>query len=213
MMAVLGKRMQRYGLTPPSGQDSPDPFRAPERGQRRGKGPATFDFLGFTLYWRRTRSGRWRLGCKTRRARLGRAIRAVYDWCRRHRHRPVAEQHAALVRRLQGHFNYFGVNGNHQSLGCLAYQARRAWYKWLRRRSQRVRLDLGKVPRPVTDLPLTDSSGGSNYLGVRTASRSTGRAGWWKSPCPDLARAWVGQPAQATRPGFIVPILLPERKK
>src|SRR5207244_1110959 len=32
-----------------------------------------------------------------------------------------------------------------------------------------------------------------------TASRSTGRAGWWKSPCPDPERAPAGQPAGATR--------------
>ena len=28
----------------------------------------------------------------------------------------VKEQHAALTRRIQGHFNYFGVNGNLESL-------------------------------------------------------------------------------------------------
>jgi group II intron reverse transcriptase/maturase len=140
VMAVLGKRMQRYGLNLHPDKTRLIPFRPPERDHRRGKGPATFDFLGFTLYWRRTRMGRWRLGCKTRRARLRRAIRAVSDRCRRHRHEPVAAQHVALVRRIQGHFNYFGVNGNHRSLKCLDHQARRAWYKWLRRRSQRVRL-------------------------------------------------------------------------
>jgi len=30
-------------------------------------------------------------------------------------------------------------------------------------------------------------------------SRTNGRAGWWKSPCPDLARAWGGQLPRATR--------------
>src|SRR5262249_54916351 len=58
---------------------------------------------------------------------------------------------------------------------------------------------LGKIPRPVTVLPFPDGSGGRDHLGVRAASSITGRAGWWKSPCPDLARAWVGKPAQATR--------------
>jgi hypothetical protein len=154
VMAVLGKRMRRYGLTLHPDKTRLVPFGHPGRDQRRGKGPATFDFLGFTLYWRRTRSGRWRLGCKTRRARLGRAIRAIYDWCQRHRHQPVAEQHAALVRRIQGHFNYFGVNGNHRCLGCLVYHARRAWYKWLRRRSQRVRLTWGRFNDLLRAFPL-----------------------------------------------------------
>jgi RNA-directed DNA polymerase len=140
VMAVLGKRMQRYGLALHPDKTRLLPFRPPAQAQRGGKGPTTFDFLGFTLHWRRARNGQWRLACKTRRARLGRAIRAVYDWCRSHRHRSLAEQHAALVCRLQGHFNYFGVNGNSRSLRCLLYHAKRAWYKWLHRRSQRVRL-------------------------------------------------------------------------
>jgi hypothetical protein len=32
-----------------------------------------------------------------------------------------------------------------------------------------------------------------------TARHISGGAGRWKSPYPDLARAWVGQPAQATQ--------------
>jgi len=115
------------------------PFQRPEQEQQDGKGPATFDFLGFTLYWRRTRRGRWRLACKTRRARLGRAIRAVYAWCRSQRHEEVKAQHAGLRSRLQGHYNYFGVNGNLKSLACLLWQVRRAWHKWLSRCSQRTR--------------------------------------------------------------------------
>jgi hypothetical protein len=31
----------------------------PPREQSGGKGPSTFDFLGFTVYWRRTKTGRW----------------------------------------------------------------------------------------------------------------------------------------------------------
>src|SRR5262249_44204554 len=137
---VLGKRLQRYGLALHPDKTRLLPFLQPEQGQARGKGPATFDFLGFTLFWRRTRTGRWRLGCQTRGPRLSRALNAVYDWCRSQRHQPLAVQHAALVSRLQGHFNYFGVNGNLRCLKDLLYHAKRAWYKWLRRRSQRVRL-------------------------------------------------------------------------
>jgi RNA-directed DNA polymerase len=49
-------------------------------------------------------------------------------------------QHAALTRRLQGHFNYFGVSGNARSLRRLLYAAKRSWFKWLQRRSQRRHL-------------------------------------------------------------------------
>jgi RNA-directed DNA polymerase len=137
---VLEKRLERFGLTLHPDKTRLLPFWRPPTTQQSGQGPATFDFVGFTFYWRRTRTGHWRMGCKTRRASLRRAKQALYDWCRRHRHQSVEAQHAALSRRLRGHFNYFGVNGNFQSLLRLVGATKRAWYKWLCRRSQRKRL-------------------------------------------------------------------------
>jgi len=151
---VLGKRMEKYGLTLHSDKTRLIPFRRPSSDVQEGKGPGTFDFLGFTLYWQRTRGGRWEMACKTRHARLERAIQAIYQWCRSHRHLSIPEQHAGLVRRIQGHFNYFGVNGNWRSLSLLEYYAKRAWYKWLCRRSQRARLNWERFTDLLCDYPL-----------------------------------------------------------
>jgi hypothetical protein len=92
--------------------------------------------------------------CKTRSASLRRTIQSVYDWCRCHRHLPVKVQHAALTRRIQGHFNYFGVSGNFRSLLLVHEQARRSWYKWLCRRSQRKRLNWERFADLLRDFPL-----------------------------------------------------------
>lgn len=138
--AVLGKRLERHGLTLHPDKTRLIAFARPPASQRGGKGPGTFDFLGFTFFWGRTRQGRWRMQCKTRQASLRRAIQSVAGWCRRYRHLPVQEQHAALTRRLLGHFNYFGVNGNFRSLTLLVRMTERVWFKWLGRRSQRARL-------------------------------------------------------------------------
>lgn len=154
VMDELRERMERFGLTLHPDKTRLVCFRRPPRDQENGKGPATFDFLGFTLYWRRSREGRWVMGCKTRQASLRRAIHNVTDWCRRHRHLPVKDQQAALSRRLQGHFNYFGVNGNGRSLALLLEMTKRAWYKWLRRRSQRTRLTWKRFAELLERLPL-----------------------------------------------------------
>jgi group II intron reverse transcriptase/maturase len=163
VLAVLHQRMQRYGLTLHPAKTRLLDFRRPPAAQQRGRGPGTFDFVGFTLYWRRSRRGRWYMACKTRRARLGRSIQAVYAWCRRQRHQEVGVQHAGLRSRLQGHYNYFGVNGNLESLTCLLYHAHRAWHKWLNRRSQRARLTWKRflellqtypLPRPRVVVPI-----------------------------------------------------------
>lgn len=154
VMAVLGKRFGRFGLTLHPDKTRLLPFRRPPARQRDGKGPATFDFLGFTLHWGRARSGRWVLRCKTRHASLRRAIRSVAEWCRRNRHLPVAKQHAALTRRLRGHFNYFGVSGNFRSLMPLVESTKRSWFKWLRRRSQRTRLNWPRFASMLERYPL-----------------------------------------------------------
>jgi len=154
VLAVLEKRLGRFGLTLHPEKTRLLPFWRPPTMQQRGQGPATFDFLGFTFYWRRTRTGHWRMGCKTRRASLRRAKQAVYDWCRRHRHQPVEAQHAALSRRLRGHFNYFGVSGNFGSLQRLVEATKRAWYKWLCRRSQRKRLTWERFTDLLRQRPL-----------------------------------------------------------
>jgi RNA-directed DNA polymerase len=165
VMAVLGKRLGRFGLSLHPDKTRLLPFGRPPKEQQSGKGPATFDFLGFTFYWMRSRSGRWRMGIKTRRGRLKRAIQVAYDWCRRHRHEPIEKQHASLKRRLQGHFNYFGVNGNSRSLELLVRATERSWYKWLCRRSQRgltwkrfsALLERLPLPRPRITVQIWDA--------------------------------------------------------
>ena len=157
VMDALGKRLGRYGLTLHPDKTRLVDFRRPPRDRQGGKGPGNFDFVGFTFYWGRTRSGSWTLQYKTRRVRLGRAIRAVYAWCRDHRHWAVKDQRVALSRKLHGHYNYFGVNGNLRCLELLYAATKHAWRKWLGRRSQRGYLSwermedilrLNPLPRP-----------------------------------------------------------------
>jgi group II intron reverse transcriptase/maturase len=152
VMAVLPKRMRRHGLTLHPDKTRLVPFGRPTGSG--GKGPASLDFLGFRLFWQQTRKGSWRVGCKTKPARLRRAIASVTEYCRRHRHDPVMTQHAALSRRLRGHFNYFAVSGNNRSPWTLRRETERIWCYWLRRRSQRTRLNWERYRALLTRMPL-----------------------------------------------------------
>ena len=122
-MEVLSKRLAQFGLSLQLEKTRLIPFARPPR-THKGKGPDNFDLLGFRWYWRQARSGTWVLASKTRPERLTRSIRAVYQWCRRHRHHPVPVQHAALCSRMNGHINYFGISGNGQSVNCYVYAVR-----------------------------------------------------------------------------------------
>ena len=138
VLDVLPKRMARYGLTLHPDKTRRLDFRRPPAEQTGGKGPETFDFLGFTLYWKRSAGGKWAMACKTRGARVRRALVRINEYCRDHRHDCLREQHEGLCRKLLGHFNYFGVNGNIHALRAVRDKARRYWHYWLYRRSQRA---------------------------------------------------------------------------
>ena len=73
---------------------------------------------------------------------------------RSHRHDSIEEQHQALTRKLVGHYNYFGVNGNIRALQSLRYTVMRAWRKWLNRRSQRARMTWSRFKELTRDHPL-----------------------------------------------------------
>lgn len=154
VMTVIGQRMQRFGLTLHPDKTRLVPFYPPERRKKGEPEEETFDFLGFTAYWRRGYKGGWSFRLKTRTARLRRAITSINEFCRSRRHEPVEQQHAGLCRRLEGHMNYFGVSGNTESLSSLVYWAARSWRKWLNRRSQRARMNWERFNAVLRRFPL-----------------------------------------------------------
>ncbi len=155
VMKVLAKRMEKYGLTLHPEKTRLIPFERPKQWPKEeDQEPGTFDFLGFTHYWRKTRKGWWAIAVKTRKARFSRAVKAIAEYCRQERHRPVPEQQAMLRLRLHGHYNYYGVNGNGVMLQNLLQETRRIWRKWLNRRSQRGRMTWERYLKLLEEYPL-----------------------------------------------------------
>lgn len=138
VMDVLPKRFGKYGLTLHPDKTRLVKFTKPRRdGDDEGDGPGSFELLGFNHHWALSRKGNWYVQRTTMRSRFTRALAAVREWCRTHRHRPLAEQCRALGQKLRGHFGYYGITGNSDALGRFAYEVKRTWHKWLSRRSQR----------------------------------------------------------------------------
>ena len=139
VMAVIDKRFAKFGLTIHPTKTKLVRFGKPRHHGRGGPSerPETFDFLGFTHYWARSRRGHWVIKRQTSRSRFNRAVRAISDWCRKNRHLPVAEQHASLIRKLRGHCAYYGITGNSPKLSAFRRCLVRTWFKWLRRRHRR----------------------------------------------------------------------------
>jgi group II intron reverse transcriptase/maturase len=147
VMAVLSKRFEKYGLSLHPDKTRLVDFRAPNHYDRRRKGegsgngkPETFDLLGFTHHWGKTKSGNWAVRRKTMKSRLTRSIQKIEQWCRNNRHKPVCEQWKKLCEKVQGHYTYYGILGNIRSLGSFYQQVRRCWQRWLNRRNNRRKL-------------------------------------------------------------------------
>jgi RNA-directed DNA polymerase len=103
----------------------------------RDSRPGSFDLLGFTHFWARSRRGFWVVKRKTAQGRLSRALKTIAQWCRLNRHQPLTEQHRTLVQKLRGHFAYYGITGNSKALQCFRDGVVRIWRKWLARRRRR----------------------------------------------------------------------------
>jgi RNA-directed DNA polymerase len=155
VLEVLGKRLERYGLTL-----HPDKTRFIDfRPERPGgtypdcKGPP-FDFLGFTHTWARSQKGRKVVRQRTAKSRLARALRTINDWCRVNRHRPIQWQRARLSAKLVGHYAYYGITGNMLQLGRYLQQTRRLWKKWLERRTRSESIPWDRFNDLLTRHPL-----------------------------------------------------------
>ena len=134
VLKVLPQRMEKYGLSLHPEKTRLIDFRHP---WDSGKKPETFDFLGFTHYWGKTRRGGYSIKKKTRSKKLRASLKDIHHWCKTHRHEPVAWQHKKLSQKIQGHYAYYGVTGNYRSIQIFQQKVMGIWHHWLNRRSNK----------------------------------------------------------------------------
>jgi group II intron reverse transcriptase/maturase len=155
IMEVLPKRLAKYGLTPHPTKTRLVPFQRPAmRGRRDRATSASFDLLGFTHYWVKSRKGMWVVTRKTAKDRLARATGKVAEWCRENRHLPIARQRTALAKKLRGHYGYYGITGNFRALNCFYHRVRTTWRLWLDRRSNNSRMTFEHLEQVLRRRPL-----------------------------------------------------------
>jgi group II intron reverse transcriptase/maturase len=149
-LAELRERFAKFGL-----ELHPDKTRLIEFGRnagwkrsKRGLGkPETFDFLGLTHICAKSKKGRFWLKRVTIAKRMRAKLREINIELKRRRHQPVPEQGAWLRSVVQGHLVYYAVPGNTNTVAAFRTQVTRHWYKALRRRSQRTRLNWTRMNR------------------------------------------------------------------
>ena len=139
----LRERLGKFGL-----ELHPDKTRRIEFGRfaeqnrrRRGEDkPETFDFLGLTHISGKNRLGRFTVRRKTIRKRMRAKLREIKQQLRERMHDPVRQTGQWLKSIVQGHFLYYAVPGNIDSLSVFRNRLTGYWWRTLRRRSQKRRI-------------------------------------------------------------------------
>jgi RNA-directed DNA polymerase len=144
----LRERLGKFGL-----ELHPDKTRriefgryAEENRKRRGEGkPETFDFLGFTHISGKNGLGRFMVRRTSIRKRMRAKLRQIKQRLRERMHDPVNQTGQWLKSVVQGYFNYYAVPGNLKSLGVFRDRVLALWWRTIRRRSQKRRINWTRI--------------------------------------------------------------------
>ena len=105
----------------------------------------TFNFLGLTHSCSRNRNGTFQIRRTTMKKRLTAKLHEVKAELRKRMHHSVPDQGAWLRSVVQGYFMYHAVPGNWRALGAFRTQCTRLWYRSLRRRSHKSRVNWDRM--------------------------------------------------------------------
>lgn len=106
-----------------------------------------FDFLGFTFYNTKTRTGKYRVGVRTSKKKLKAKKQAAKAWLKTRLTKPVADTMKTLAAVIRGHCNYYGVNGNYHAIQNFWKYLKYATYRMLNRRDQKGKFRYEKYLR------------------------------------------------------------------
>jgi len=115
----------------------------------------TFDFLGFTFYYGKSRAGKIIPKLKTKPKAINSKLKKVAAWFKEIRNKiSMKEIWKIFCSKQRGHIQYYGVSHNLQSVEKFLYESTRIAFKWLNRRSQRKSFTWEKFKLFIQKKPL-----------------------------------------------------------
>lgn len=124
-------------------------YAAKDRKARKEGKPETFSFLGFTHACGRDRNGYFKIVRFPITKRQQRKLKALKIDLRKRMHEPLSKVGKWLKSVLNGYYQYFAVPGTSASMGAFRYHLAHLWFRTLRRRSQRNRLNWKRMARII----------------------------------------------------------------
>jgi len=153
----LKNRVNKYGLEIHPTKSRKISFGRFERENAKiqSRRANTFDFLGFTHYCDRSRKGNFKVGRKTSRKKYTAKCRAMNAWLKAIRNQvKTKEWWKILEAKLQGHYQYYGVSENYDSIVRFYNATVRLVWKWMNRRSQKRKMNWDRFTKYLEHYPL-----------------------------------------------------------
>lgn len=157
--AELSVRFADYGL-----KMNDDKTGVVEFGPKSNGG--IIGFVGFILYWGRSRMTKTTLKVRTAPERFKRAIQNFQSWLKANYNRlPTKDLWKGIATRFRGHYNYYAVSHNGRQVYRFYFTCRKLIFKWMNRRSQKRsytwaafarKLSFNPLPKPPLGYELID---------------------------------------------------------
>lgn len=148
---LLVERLAKFGL-----EIATDKTRILPFGRFKGKKEDKFTFLGFDFHNGKTINGKYRTHIKSSVKKLKVKRQNLKEWARKNMHNPTEDIMTTLNRKLEGHYNYYGINGNYCSIKKFFTYAKYTMFRVFNRRSQKRHMkyeDFERIWKYYINLP------------------------------------------------------------
>lgn len=134
---VLPKRLEKFGLEMHEDKSSiiPAGHAAAARASKAKQRLPTFNFLGFTCYWGRSRRGFWTLRFTSRRDRFAAKLKNMKDYLWKNlTTSDTPGLIKTVIRVVRGWVNYHYISYNRKRISSFIYKSKRTLFRWFNRR-------------------------------------------------------------------------------
>lgn len=136
IMDVLDKRLEKFKLK--LNEDKTKVVSFSKAKAREGIQQGTFDFLGFTFYLGRSKRGIVIPKVKTVKKRFVTKIKRVAKWAKENRNKyKIVPLWRIFCAKIRGHIQYYGISHNYEQIKSFSEEAKKIFFKWINRRSQK----------------------------------------------------------------------------
>ncbi|HAN09693.1 MAG TPA: group II intron reverse transcriptase/maturase [Clostridiales bacterium] len=150
----LEERLNKFGLELSKEKSKIIKFGRFAKQNNENSKTETFDFLGFTHINGKTRTGKYTVTHRSSSKKIKIKKTDIKEWIKENMHGEPAEVIKKINKKIVGHYAYYGISGNYQSLLNFYRFIVASFYKALTRRSQRQWINPRRYKMLLENFPI-----------------------------------------------------------